>query len=141
MNKHLKKSIILTGIMALTILHIAAKENKELYINTENNLLRGYIIPIVEAYLSSKISLYADLENEELTLKINNLNAMSYHIIDATGKVYEKSILKNKSTQIDISKLPPATYYVTVEKKDAIIRLFKIVKKGNTKNYIFANLF
>jgi hypothetical protein len=141
MKEQVKKSIVLMGIIAMTILHISAKENKDLYIDMENNLLRGYVIPIVDAYFGNKISLYADLENDILTLNVNNLNAMSYHIIDAGGKIYEKNTLKDKTTRLDISKLPPATYYVTVERKNQIIRLFKIVKKANTKKCTFAKLF
>ncbi|MCL2291359.1 MAG: T9SS type A sorting domain-containing protein [Bacteroidetes bacterium] len=141
MKKQVKKSIILIGIIAMSILHLSAKENKELYISAENNLLRGYIIPIAESYIGKKIFLYADLENDKLTLNVNNLNAVSYHIIDANGKVYEKSIPKNKITRIDISDLQQGTYYLTVEKRNKTVLLFKIVKKTNAKKCTFANLF
>jgi len=141
MKNQLKKSIVLMGIIALTILHISAKENTNLYIDAENNLLSGYVIPVIEKKMGNKISLYVDLKNDELTLKVNSRHAMSFHIIDTKGKVYVKDVLKNKSTQIDISKLPPKTYFVTVEKKNETVRLFKVIKRANTKNYKFAELF
>jgi len=141
MKNQLKKSIVLMGIIVLTILHISAKENTNLYIDAENNLLSGYIIPVIEKKTSRKTSLYADLRNDKLILNVSNINAMSFHIIDAKGKIYVKGMLKNKSTQIDISMLPPKTYFVTVEKKNETVKLFKITKRINTKNYKFAELF
>jgi len=141
MKKQLKKSIVLMGMIALTILHISAKENKDIYISAENNLLSGYVIPVIEKKTSNRILLYADLRNDKLTLSVNSFSTMSFHIIDAKGKIYVKNKLKNKSTQIDISNLPPKTYFVTVERRNETVRLFKVVKRTNTKNYIFANSF
>jgi hypothetical protein len=135
------KTALLTGMITLMILHAFPQIKNEQYICMNDNSLNVLVVPIVDHYLGNKIALYTNLKNEILTLKVNNLNVMSYHIIDATGKIYKTERLLNKSTQIDISNLPPKTYFITVEKRDGIIVLFKVEKKTNTKNYTFAKLF
>ena len=123
------------GILLIALLSISAQNIDNHCMVTANNPFQDHIVPIVETFSGRKIKFYTDWERDEFTFTMNKGKKVSYHIFNNKGKILKEGILNSKSTQIDVSDLPPNTYFLTLVKSDnEIIKQYKITKKEKIIN-------
>ena len=83
------------------------------------------------------ISAYPNPTTGYLVLKVDasatlSIQSLRYQLYDMNGKLLENKEIKNNETNIDMSNLVPATYFVKVIKTQGIasqeVKTFKIIK-------------
>ena len=67
---------------------------------------------------------------DQLTLQINDYNneKLSYQLFDMQGKLLSSDVITSNQTEINMSDLPVASYFITVMQKNRKIKSFKIIK-------------
>ena len=75
---------------------------------------------------------YPNPTTDFLTLKVENYDNtnLAYQLFDMNGKLIETNRLEGKQTNIDMSNIVPATYFLKViqSNKDKEVKTFKIIK-------------
>jgi hypothetical protein len=69
--------------------------------------------------------------SEDLTLDIpdKEIAGMSYRIFDMNGNILMESLIKNRLSIINMSKLPVASYLLEVIQNQEVKKVFKIIKR------------
>ncbi len=77
------------------------------------------------------LSAYPNPAIDNLNLQVESIqnSDLSYLLTDLNGRVLSMSNITETITQIDMSKLPSATYFVKVMNIEKEIKVFKIIKR------------
>jgi hypothetical protein len=82
--------------------------------------------------ISLQCMVYPNPVVENLTLRIGsnelNISQLSYQLYDYSGKNLEIKQLTGNETNITVSSLAPATYFLKVIQSNKVIKTFKIIK-------------
>ena len=75
-------------------------------------------------------SVYPNPATDILTLKVENYNKekLEYRLIDISGKVLEIKRIVANNTEISVTNLLPATYFLKVSDNGKEVKTFKIIK-------------
>jgi hypothetical protein len=73
---------------------------------------------------------YPNPTNDYLTLTLNKsiLSELSFELIDNTGKLIETRKINNAIQTIQMVNLPSANYFIRVNNKGKVVKVFKIIK-------------
>ncbi|MBU0490030.1 MAG: T9SS type A sorting domain-containing protein [Bacteroidetes bacterium] len=82
------------------------------------------------ASVSLTISVYPNPASEQLTLRVNSfdISGLSYQLYDINGKLLENTTIEGTETNIIMSNLVPATYFLKVIQGDKDVKTFKVIK-------------
>jgi hypothetical protein len=86
---------------------------------------------IKETELNISLTAFPNPTVDNLTLQISDYNneKLSYQLYDLQGKLLSKAQIIAKQTQINMTSLPVATYFVTIVNQESKnIQSFKIIK-------------
>ena len=89
------------------------------------------ITGIVEAQgISLEVSAYPNPTSDNLTVKVEDYKTanLQYVVFDINGKLLQTVKATGNVTQIEISNLPAATYFIKVLENQKEIKVFKIIK-------------
>jgi len=80
--------------------------------------------------ISLRCSVYPNPTTDYLVLKVENFDKenLSYQLIDINGKPIENKNITGNETNIIMSDLVPATYFLKVTLNNKEVKTFKIVK-------------
>lgn len=80
--------------------------------------------------ISLRCSVYPNPTTDYLVLKVENFDKenLSYQLIDINGKPLENKNITGNETNIIMSDLVPATYFLKVTLNNKEVKTFKIVK-------------
>jgi len=81
--------------------------------------------------ISLSASAYPNPSTDFLILEVNEfkLSAFRFQLTDISGKVLQSRNITADKTNIPMSNLIPATYFLKVIKNDSEVKVFKIIKK------------
>lgn len=87
-------------------------------------------VGINETTINLELSVYPNPTTNFLQLKIESeqLENLSYQLIDLQGKVIESKKVSNTTTTVTMENLLPATYFLRVTDNNQIVKTFKIIK-------------
>ena len=87
-------------------------------------------VGINETTIYLALSIHPNPTTNYILLKIESeqVESLSYQLYDLQGKVIENKNVTAKNTSISMEALPAATYFLNVERKNQIIKTFKIIK-------------
>lgn len=76
------------------------------------------------------IKVYPNPAQNNLTLEIDYklFFLLSYQLYDLNSKILVQDNIINKNTLIDVSNLPPATYFLSISYNHIQVKTFKIIK-------------
>ena len=83
-----------------------------------------------ETELTISLSVFPNPTTDHLTLQIHDYNneKLTYQLFDMQGKLLSSEVIISNQTQINMSDLPVATYFMIVMQKNRKIQSFKIIK-------------
>lgn len=86
---------------------------------------------IDETGIDLVINVYPNPTVDYLTLKIESdeLETISYQLIDVQGKVIETKKITTNSTNINVEALPNSTYFLNIIENNKPVKTFNIIKK------------
>lgn len=90
-----------------------------------------FTVSINETELNISLTAFPNPTTENLTLQISDYNneKLSYQLLDMQGKQISKGQVTTQQTQINMSGLPSASYFIFVENQEnKKIQSFKIIK-------------
>jgi hypothetical protein len=106
--------------------------------NTDGSIAQGvqqayeiFTIGIAESSWNIQLDVFPNPTNDNLTLLIDNfkIEMLSYHLLDQQGKIISKAPLIVSETQINLSHLMSATYFVDIiDNNNKKVQSFKIIK-------------
>jgi hypothetical protein len=91
-----------------------------------------YNVGIKETELNISLSIFPNPTAANLTLQISDYNneKVSYQLYDMQGKLLNNGKIVAQQTQIEMTSLPTAAYYVNVvNQENQKVQSFKIIKK------------
>jgi hypothetical protein len=76
------------------------------------------------------VSAYPNPTTDYLTLSVDkfDVSKLSYHLFDMSGKLLETKKITGNQTNIVMSNLVPATYFVKITQENKEIKTLKIIK-------------
>lgn len=88
------------------------------------------VLGIEEVTIQLDLLAYPNPTNDSLTLKLNksDLSELSFELIDSTGKLIETREINNVIQTIQMVNLHNAIYFVKVNDKGKVVKVFKIIK-------------
>ncbi len=89
------------------------------------------IIGIEETAINLVISAYPNPTNDYLTLEVKDfeLSTLSFQLYDLQGKLLQNKKITDNQTNIVMSNLVPAIYFVKIIQSNKVVKSFKIIKK------------
>lgn len=90
-----------------------------------------YTLSIQETAFNISLIAFPNPTTDQLTLQIKNYNneKLMYRLYDLQGRLLDNGTLKTQQTQIDMSSVPSAIYFLNVvNKQNKKIQSFKILK-------------
>ena len=90
-----------------------------------------FTVGIKETKLNISLSIFPNPTADNLTLQISDYNneKLSYQLFDMQGKQLSNGQITAQQTQIDMTGLPTATYFVNiVNQENKQVQSFKIIK-------------
>jgi len=83
--------------------------------------------------INLSVSAYPNPTTDFLNLKVDasttiSIQSMSYQLFDISGKLLETKKLEGNETNIVMSNLVPATYFVKITDGNKEVKIFKIIK-------------
>lgn len=85
-------------------------------------------IEITEIQLKLDVHPNPTTNSLQLTVEGELLKNLSYQLIDATGRIITEQKISSDQTQIIMSELPAASYFLAVLDGNHLIKNFKIIK-------------
>jgi len=87
-------------------------------------------VGIKETELNISLSVFPNPTINHFTLQIHDYNKenLTYQLFDMQGKLLSSEVITSNQTQINMSNLPVATYFMIVMQKNRKIQSFKIIK-------------
>ncbi len=82
------------------------------------------------AAIDLKLMAFPNPTSNYLTLKADAYQSekLSYHLINAEGKILDSKSIETSQTSIDMHELPSGTYHLQVIDDGALIKNFRIIK-------------
>ena len=90
-----------------------------------------YSVGIIETKLNFSLLIFPNPTNNNITLQIQDYNneKLTYHLFDVQGKLLINKAIISNQTQINMSDLPSATYFINVvSQENKKVQSFKIIK-------------
>ena len=90
-----------------------------------------YSVGIIETKLNISLLIFPNPTNNKITLQIQDYNneKLTYHLFDVQGKLLINKAIISNQTQINMSDLPSATYFINVvSQENKKVQSFKIIK-------------
>jgi hypothetical protein len=90
-----------------------------------------FTVGIKETKLNISLTVFPNPTADNLTLQISDYNneKMSYQLYDMQGKLLNNGQITAQQTQIDMSGLPSATYFINVvNQENKKVQTFKVIK-------------
>ena len=80
--------------------------------------------------INLEMTIYPNPTTNYLTLKVENeqIESLTYQVIDLQGKVIENKKVTADNTTIKMEALPKATYFLKVTDNNKTVKIFKIIK-------------
>lgn len=63
-----------------------------------------------------------------LTCSTKEISELFYELIDSNGKLIETHEINNSTKTIQMHNLPSANYFIKVNEKGRVVKVFKIIK-------------
>ena len=82
-----------------------------------------------ETSINLEMAVYPNPATDYLTLKVKNSKGLTYQLYDELGRIIIKEKITGRNTRINLDKLASATYFLSVQDKNRILKTFKIIKK------------
>ncbi len=81
--------------------------------------------------INLSVSAYPNPTTDYLTLEVNEfeLSKLSFQLYDLQGKLLRSEKITGNQTNIVMSNLLPATYFVKIIQENRELKTFKIIKK------------
>jgi len=78
-----------------------------------------------------ELNAYPNPTTDGVTIGIPNFGneALSFSLIDATGRQIQKGQITSANTSVEMSNLEPATYFIKVSELSQPVKTFKIIKR------------
>ncbi len=95
---------------------------------------QAYEITIVDGientFVTLEAAVYPNPTADWLTLSVDNYDSapLRYTLTDNNGRTIETADVVDQQTQIDMSSLTPAVYFLRVDNGERVVKTFKIVK-------------
>lgn len=85
---------------------------------------------IEETTIHLEMNVFPNPTTNFLSLKVEdeNMENLSYQLVDASGKLIKNEIVANSISTIQMEELPIASYFLNITKNNQIIKTFKIIK-------------
>jgi Secretion system C-terminal sorting domain len=83
-----------------------------------------------ETALAMSLSVFPNPTTDVLSLTIADFNAdkLNYQLTDLQGKVISEKLIEGNSTQISMTALTVAVYFLNITQNNQIVKSFKIIK-------------
>jgi hypothetical protein len=83
-----------------------------------------------ETAMSISLSVFPNPTTDNLTLQVQDFNneVLVYQLFDIQGKLLESKTVSSNQTQISMSGLQSATYFINVTQENKTVKSFKIIK-------------
>lgn len=80
--------------------------------------------------LNITLSIFPNPTVDNIFVQIGDYNKekLSYQLFDMQGKLINVETITSKQTQVNMSNLPPATYFINIVQENKKIQIFKIIK-------------
>jgi hypothetical protein len=87
-------------------------------------------VGINDQAMSISLSVFPNPTADKLTLLVQDFNngKLNYHLLDMNGKLLDNKLLTAGSTQINMSALPSAAYFIQVLRENKKVKTFKVIK-------------
>ena len=85
-------------------------------------------VGIDETSIKLEMSVFPNPTTDFLILKTEEIDGLTYQLIDMQGKLIETNKVSINSTTIEMDKLASATYFLIVTKNNNPVKTFKIIK-------------
>jgi hypothetical protein len=87
-------------------------------------------VGINDQAMSISLSVFPNPTADKLTLLVQDFNngKLNYHLLDLNGKLLDSKLLTAGSTQINMSALPSAAYFIQVLRENKKVKTFKVIK-------------
>jgi hypothetical protein len=87
-------------------------------------------VGIKDQAINISLSVFPNPTADNLTLQVQDFNneRMNYHLLDMNGKLLDSKLLTTNSTQINMSALPSAAYFIQVIRENKKVQTFKVIK-------------
>jgi hypothetical protein len=88
------------------------------------------ISAIGETAINLNVSVYPNPTTNFISMELENneLDGLSYQLIDFQGKIISNTKVAETKTNISMLELPQATYFIHVVKNNQTVKTFKIIK-------------
>lgn len=123
------------GSVSYTIGQVVYTTNAGSNGSVAQGIQQPYEISVVtgleEAYgVDLLFSAYPNPANNYIILKIENYNTemLTYQLYDENGKLFENKKVEGSETQIGLSDLAIAAYFLKIRENNKDIKIFKIIK-------------
>jgi hypothetical protein len=89
-----------------------------------------FAVGVMETVGTLSLRVLPNPTTDQITLQINDYKnqKLSYQLFDIQGKLLISEFNAGNQTQIDMSKLPSATYFIHVNQENKKVNSFKIIK-------------
>ena len=81
-----------------------------------------------ETTVNLEMSVYPNPTINYLTLKVEEIDLLTYQLFDTQGKVIETKKVVAKMTSVQLEALPKAVYFLKVTDGNKTVKTFKIIK-------------
>ena len=88
------------------------------------------VLGLEENQIKLNLTAYPNPTNDILFLSIENgvNQELTYQLIDLQGKIIEKNVIKNNTTEVNVAHLEKAIYFLNITENNKSIKTFKIIK-------------
>lgn len=121
------------GYATLTFPELATGTNYELAATAQNykpNFTTLLINEVgIENYTSSDIAIFPNPTTQNLTIKLNHIDATDIQLFDVTGKLLYNINSIGQTINVDTENLPAGLYFVKVLNHNELLGTYKVVKK------------
>ncbi len=104
--------------------------------NTSNVLTQGFQqtkLTVSEIFeINSKnisISLFPNPTQDFVNLEVDNYNNLTFQLFSFNGKLIQTNKLSSKNTEIKMTNLSAATYFLKILNNNKLIKTYKIIKQ------------
>jgi hypothetical protein len=122
-----------TGSIAFSIGQVVYSSATSATLNINQGVQQPYEffnVSVFETNLNFSFSVFPNPADNEVILEITGLfnENLSYVFVDIHGQIIDSKAIASSKTEICISHLPPATYFIYVMQQNMSVAVFKIIK-------------
>ena len=78
--------------------------------------------------INLELSIFPNPTQSEITLKVEDVEGLTYQVFDMNGKLIESKTVTKNSTLVNLENQESATYLIKVSKDNSPIKTFRVVK-------------